>query len=456
MQLGCRFNLGRKSRTPDDACAFPFQHAECSSDEGFETYRQYMQRLACLNEDVGRSACQVPNQMRVLTFTSLFPNKVTPTNCIFVHQRMSHFARRRGNEVVAVAPVPYVPSWLPGSEYESFRRVPYQEQLGNLTTYHPRYPIVPRVSMPLHGWLMFLGSISLVRRLHREQRFDFIDAHYVYPDGFAAVLIGKCLGLPVIVSARGTDINLFPTFLLIRPMIRWTLQHVSGAISVCTPLQDAMLRLGLPPEKARVIGNGIDLERFRPVDSSMARRRLQLPEEARILVSVGGLIERKGFHFLIPALAKILPQHPTAKLCIIGEGPWRNKLESIISQHGLNGSVWLRGSQPNEELKFWYSAADVSCLTSSREGWPNVILESMACGTPVLATRVWGVPEVIVSPKLGVMVDQSVESIANGLDLALKKSWDRETIKYYAQQRTWDVVAAEVEEFFQSRLNGNS
>jgi teichuronic acid biosynthesis glycosyltransferase TuaC len=310
--------------------------------------------------------------------------------------------------------------------------------------------------MPLHGWLMFLGSLSLIRRLQREQQFDVIDAHYVYPDGFAAVLIGKTLGLPVIVSARGTDINLFPTFRSIRPMIRWTLQRVSGAISVCTPLQDAMLRLGLAPEKARVIGNGIDLERFHPVELSMARRRLQLPEEARILVSVGGLIERKGFHFLIPALAKILPQHPTAKLYIVGEGPWRNKLESIISQLGLKGSVRLIGSQANEQLKFWYSAADVSCLTSSREGWPNVILESMACGTPVVATRVWGVPEVIVSPELGIMVDQNVDSIANGLDLALKKSWDRSAVTHYAQQRTWDVVAAEVEQFFHSRLNGNS
>jgi glycosyltransferase involved in cell wall biosynthesis len=392
--------------------------------------------------------------MRVLTFTSLFPNKIQPTNCVFIHQRMSHFARRPGNEVVAVAPVPYAPPWLPSSDYQRISRVPSWEQIGNLLTYHPRYPLVPGISMPLHGCFMFAGSVRLVRRLHRENKFSFIDAHYVYPDGFAAVLLGKVLGLPVFVSARGTDINLFPTFRTIRPMIRWTLRRVAGAISVCTPLHEAMLQLGLPPEKGCVIGNGIDLERFQRVDSAVARKRLQLPENARILVAVGGLIERKGFHYLIPALAKILPQHPAVKLYIIGEGPWRKKLETLIVQHGLTGHVQLKGTQPNEELKFWYSAAQVSCLTSSREGWPNVLLESMACGTPAMATRVWGVPEVIVSPDLGIMVDQNVDSIAHGLDAALKERWDREKIRRFAGQRTWNVVAAEVEAFFRSRLNG--
>ena len=394
--------------------------------------------------------------MRVLTFTSLFPNKVQPTNCVFIHQRMSHFARRPGNEVVAVAPVPYAPAWLTWSDYQRISQVPPREQIGNLLTYHPRYPLVPGMSMPFHGWLMFASSLRLVRRLNRENKFAFIDAHYVYPDGFAAVLLGKALGLPVFVSARGTDINLFPTFRTIRPMIRWTLRRVAGAISVCTPLHEAMLRLGLPPEKGRVIGNGIDLERFQRVDSVAARQRLQLPENARILVAVGGLIERKGFHYLIPALANILPKHPAVRLYIIGEGPWRKKLEALIAQQGLTGRVQLKGTQANEELKFWYSAAEVSCLTSSREGWPNVLLESMACGTPAMATRVWGVPEVIVSPDLGIMVDQNVDSIAQGLDAALNRPWDRENIRRFAEQRTWDVVAAEVEAFFRSRLNGGA
>lgn len=394
--------------------------------------------------------------MRVLTYTSLFPNQLEPAHGVFIYQRMSHFARRDGNEVVVVAPVPYFPSWLPGEKWKIYSEVPRQEKIGNLTVYHPRYPLIPKISMPLHGWLMFLGSYTAVRRLCRQTQFDCIDAHYVYPDGFAAVLLGKIFKLPVILSARGTDMNLFPRFRTIRPMIRWTLQRVRGAIGVCTPLQDAMLASGLAPQNATVIGNGVDTTRFYSVDRVAARERLSIPQDAQVVVSVGGLIERKGFHFLIPALARIAPRYPGLKLYIVGAGEWEGKLQSMIKALGVRDRVFLTGPQPNEQLKLWYSAADISCLASSREGWPNVLLESMACGTPVVATRVWGTPEVITSPDLGVMVDQTSESIAAGLDLALSRTWHRDRIAQYARQRTWDVVAAEVERFFRSKLQSSA
>lgn len=390
--------------------------------------------------------------MRVLTFTSLFPNAVQPAHGIFIYQRMSHFARRPGNEVVAVAPVPYFPGWLKWPKGNGFGRVPLAETVGNLTVHHPRYPLLPKISMPAHGYLMYLGARRLVTRMHREAPFDFIDAHYVFPDGFAAVLLGKALGIPVIVSARGTDMNLFPSFRTIRPMIRWTLGRVAGAIAVCTPLQEVMLQTGLPPERARVIGNGVDPDRFHPVNPQEARRRLGVPLDAQAVVAVGGLVPRKGYHLLIPALAQLVPQHPKLKLYIVGEGPSRAKLQGLIDSLGLRDRVSLVGPRPNDELKYWYSAADVSALTSSREGWPNVILESMACGTPVVATRVWGTPEVIVSPQLGEMVEQSADSIAAGLQTALRRQWDRGVIANYARQRTWDKVAAEVEHFFRERV----
>ncbi len=391
--------------------------------------------------------------VKILTYTSLFPNHLEPEHGIFIYRRMSSFAARRGNSVVVVAPVPYYPAHLPGkAQWSIYSQVARCEKVGNLVVHHPRYFLLPRVAMALHGALMYLGTVSLVRHLHREQQFDCIDAHYVYPDGLAAVLIGRTLGIPVVVSARGTDINLFPTFSSIGPMIRWTLQRVAGAISVCTPLQDRMLDLGLNPRQARVIGNGVDLELFQPVGRATACRRLGIQSDQRVLISVGSLIPRKGFHLLIPAFARIAAQYPDAVLYIVGEGPYRQKLEEIIKQEGMAGRIALIGARTNSQLKDWYSAAHLSCLTSSREGWPNVVLESMACGTPVLATKVWGVPEIIKSPELGVMVEQDVTSIANGLAESLSRSWDRERIVAYAQRRTWDVVAAEVEDFIMQVL----
>ncbi len=383
--------------------------------------------------------------MRVLTFTSLFPNAADPVHGVFVYQRLAHLARRPGNLVRVVAPVPYFPSWLRASRWRAMSRVPRQETIGGLTIYHPYYPLLPKLSMPLHGLLMFVGSVSLVRRLHKRMNFDCIDAHYVYPDGFAAILLGKWLGLPVVVSARGTDINLFPSFRLIRPMILWTLERANGIVGVCSALKDAMVELGVPPDKILVIGNGVDLQRFQPRERTEARRKLGLPEDAHIVVAVGALIPRKGYQFLIPAVSAIAPQHPRLRLYIVGKGDFRGELEALARELGIPDRVYLVGNKPNEELAWWYSAADVTCLPSSREGWPNVLLESLACGTPVVATGVWGVPEVIVSPELGVIVHQDVRAIATGLEHALRKQWDRTALVEHARARTWEVVAAELE-----------
>jgi teichuronic acid biosynthesis glycosyltransferase TuaC len=390
--------------------------------------------------------------MRVLTFTSLFPNAGEPLLGVFVQQRMAHFAQRKGNNVTVVAPVAYFPSWLPFSRWENKRRIPAYENIRGLEVYHPRYPLIPKVSMLFQGYSMFAASLSVVRRLHGDRAFDCIDAHYVYPDGFAAVLLGKRLGLPVIVSARGTDMNLFPSFRLIRPMIRWTLENAAGTIGVCETLREAMVEMGASENHSTTIGNGIDLARFSPLDRQEARLRLGIPADAEVIVSVGALIPRKGYHFLIPALAKISSKHPNLRLYIIGEGESRSQLATLARANDVQDRVFLMGSKPNEDLRVWYSAADISCLVSSREGWANVLLESLACGTPVVATRVWGAPEVITSPELGVLVEQRVQPIADGLEVALRKQWDRELLIRYAASRTWDVVAKEVEVFLSERI----
>ena len=391
--------------------------------------------------------------MRVLTYTSMFPNAMHPVLGVFIYQRLSHFSQRPGNEVEVISPVPYFPRWLRFSRWQKQGLVPRQERVGGLTVHHPRYPLLPKVSMPLHGLLMFLGSWRLVSKLHRENPIDCIDGHFIYPDCFAAVLLGKLLKVPVVVSARGTDINLFPSFRTIRPMIRWTLSNAAGVISVSNSLGKAIADLGFPENRVRIIGNGIDPARFSPVDPFQARTRLNLPQTGPIVVSVGALIPRKGFHFLIPALARIAARFPGLRLYILGEGEYRAKLEAQARELGIHDHVFLPGNIPNEELRYWFSASTVSCLVSSREGWPNVLQESLACGTPVVATNLWGAPEVIVSSDLGLLVEQNVEAIAAALDVALNKSWDRAAIARHAGERTWEVVAKELNDYLSTIIS---
>jgi glycosyltransferase involved in cell wall biosynthesis len=292
--------------------------------------------------------------------------------------------------------------------------------------------------------------------LQREKQFDCIDAHFVYPDGFAAIRLGKKLGIPVVVSARGSDINLYSSFRVIRPMLRWTLMHADGAIAVSADLKNKMIALGIPESKIRVIPNGVDAERFQPRDAKSARKQLGLPEDGAIAVSVGSLIESKGHHLLIAAVAALAQSFPQLRLYILGEGTYRSTLEQLVREKKMQDRVFFFGTRPNEELPLWFSSADLSCLMSSREGWPNVVSEAFACGTPVLATRAGGIPEIINSPDLGMLAERNVQSIVVGLERALTKPWNRTEIARHSRSRSWDAVAAEVEAFLQSNIPAKS
>ena len=331
-------------------------------------------------------------------------------------------------------------------------KVPIEEEFDAIPVYHPRYFLIPKVSMPFHGFLMFVGAASCAGRLHSKERFDCIDAHYVYPDGFAAVLLGRHLGIPVVVSARGTDISVFPTFPLIRPMIRWTFQRTAGIVAVSSALKQAIQALGVPSCQIATIGNGIDLDRFHPVDRFSARQRLGIAPDAKVFLSVGNLVPVKGHEYLVRAIAQVATREPRAKLYIVGDGPLRASLEALTRTQRAECRIFLVGRKPNEEMKYWYGAADASCLASSREGWANVLLESLACGTPVVATRVWGTPEVVASDELGILTEQSVDALARAMVRALEKRWNAEAMIAYASTRTWDVVAQEFETFLSQRV----
>src|SRR5215468_5894119 len=239
--------------------------------------------------------------MNVLIFTSLYPNNIWPHHGVFVKERMTKFAQLEGCKAKVVAPVPYFPS-LKISRKVQFSQVVQREIIEGLEVYHPRYFMLPKVSMVLHGFLMFLFALPCVQKIQRDFQFDLIDAHYVYPDGFAAVLLGSFFKKPVAVSARGSDINLFARFPLIRRFLQYTLNKADRVIAVSQALKDAMIALHIPEEQIIVISNGVDTEKFCPFSKGEARRKLRLPHHKRILLSVGRLVPLKGFDLLIKAL----------------------------------------------------------------------------------------------------------------------------------------------------------
>ncbi|HZS72450.1 MAG TPA: glycosyltransferase [Candidatus Acidoferrum sp.] len=362
--------------------------------------------------------------------------------------------RTTRHSVEVVAPVPWAPPLYAGGRIQ-WRDVPRQEQMGGLPVHHPRYPLLPKVSMPLHARLMALGCMPLIRRLHAAQPFDLIDAHFIYPDGAAALRIGNALGIPTVVSARGSDIHFHPRFRFVRPQIRKALLGAAGRIAVCDALRDEMVRIAGASLTVRVIGNGVDLQRFFPLGRSEARQSLRIPANARALLCVASLVPVKGHELLLRAFQRVRAAIAESQLYLIGDGPLRSRLEDLAASLGLRDRVRFVGSCPNAHLRTWYSAADVTVLASSREGWPNVVLESLACGTPVVATRVWGTPEILRSPELGLLVEQTPESLAEGLQTALATRWDAAKLICYARQRDWRVVAGELQSYFQELLGSS-
>jgi glycosyltransferase involved in cell wall biosynthesis len=380
--------------------------------------------------------------LKVLTFSTLFPSSVRPSHGIFVETRLRELLKSGRIESRVVAPVPWFPSsdsrW---GEYAKFAATPAREQRNGIDVLHPRYLLLPKVGMTSAPLTLALGAKAAVQKLIDEGfDFDLIDAHYYYPDGVAAALLAKWFDKPLTITARGTDLNLIPQYPLPRRMIEWAARRAAGSIGVCAALMDVLRGWGHDPAKLHTLRNGVDLDRFRPLPQGQMRAELGVGGEP-LLLSVGHLIERKGHHIAIEALAELAQARPGVRLVIIGEGEERAALTALAARLGVADKVRLTGSLPNTELLKWYSAADVLLLCSSREGWANVLLESMACGTPVVATDIWGTPEVVAAPEAGRLVaERTGAAFAAGVQALLAAGVDRAATRRYAEGFSWQAT----------------
>jgi glycosyltransferase involved in cell wall biosynthesis len=389
---------------------------------------------------------------RLLVFATLFPHPGQPNAGVFIRERMFRVGRRL--PLAVVAPCPWFPfqSWLRRWK-PNFRpdAPPFEEQDG-FAVYHPRFFSVPGLCKSLDGFFMALGSYWTVRKLAREFRFDIIDAHFAYPDGYAAALLGRRFGKPVTITLRGTEVPLSKMPARAKRMAR-ALRDCSRIFSVSESLKSLAVSLGIPGEKIRVVGNGVDSEKFHPVDRQAARASLGIPADAKVLVSVGALVPRKGFHRVIEILPALLERHPDLLYLVVGgsspEGDIGEELKRQAARLGVAERMRFLGAMPSAELKTPLSAADVFVLSTSNEGWANVFLEAMACGLPVVTTDVGGNREVVRDESLGrILPFGDANALREALDEALKIDWDRQRIRQYAEDNDWDRrVEVLVEEF---------
>ena len=358
--------------------------------------------------------------MKLLVYSSLFPNRLEPHHGVFVKTRLLRYLERHGGSAAVVAPVPRSPPVGP-ARWTRYRHVPASEQIDGLSVAHPRFTSPPGFGDRWRGALMARSVRATLREHVRRFQPDVLDVHYAYPDGVAACLLrdelSDVLGrrLPLVLTCRGTDLNLIPSLPTVRPLVAEALQTADHVVCVAEALRKVALDLGAAPEQVTTLRNGVDLEHFHPGSKVAARRILGLDEGTRYVLCVGHLVERKGQHKLIRAFAREFGKAPRpTELLLVGGGD-QEALRQVAREAAIDHLVRFVGPVSPRELPAWYQAADVQVLASSREGWANVVLEGLACGLPIIATRVWGTPEIINGCAAGLLVDATEDGLAGGL-----------------------------------------
>jgi glycosyltransferase involved in cell wall biosynthesis len=373
--------------------------------------------------------------MKVLVITSLYPNPVKPIFGNFVRERIR---RLKGHaEIKVLAPVPIA---CCGTKEHEVPKVEYRD---TLEVHHPRFVVIPKVLKWTDGVLFALSIVGTCLRLKRSFDPDIIDAHWAYPDGFAAYLIGRILRRPVVVTVRGSDVNVFMEERIRGYLIRCYLRRVSKVIAVSSALKERLRQHGIPPERVVVIRNGVDTTEFSVGDLEEARKELGLDPRGKIVLYVGNLVPIKGADILLDAFSSI--HDPENRLIFVGNGPMRQAMEQKIRRLPAEVSrrIMFVGAQSRELIPVWITAADVLCIPSRNEGLPNVALEAMACGRPVVATRVGGIEEIITTPEVGIIApSENGAALAQALDRALCAKWNSQVIRQHAERFSWDESVA--------------
>jgi teichuronic acid biosynthesis glycosyltransferase TuaC len=380
--------------------------------------------------------------MRVLALTTIFPNALNPRYAPYTRQQAVALSRRCDLRVMGLVP------WFPGTRLLSrwshwgkdFTALPAREVIDGLTVEHPRCLRVPRVGLPLSAATYAASLLPVLARARHE--IDALFATFVYPDGVAAVALGRMLGIPAVVQAIGSDVNVIAQQPAPQRQLRWALPRAGGVVAVSAPLADELARLGARRDRLAVIPTGLDRGLFRPRDRWSARAELGEPADARLVLFVGRLVEEKGLPELLDAFERLVAEDPRRRLAVIGEGPARGLVEQRAS---LQGHLRLVGECEMPQIATWLAACDLLALPSHREGTPNVILEALGSGRRVVATRVGGIPALVRGPAQGELVPpRDPAALAAAIARVLAAPADPEQVAQSAEILSWDENARRV------------
>ena len=356
--------------------------------------------------------------MRLLFLTNVFPNPWQPAKGSFNLSMVRALAKQ--HSVRVVSPVAWVDEWNALSSGESALGAKSRRlDLDGLDVVYPRYYYPPKVLRTGYGWFLWHSVRSTVLASLDEHRPDAVISYWAHPDGAVALRAARLAGVPAVVIVGGSDVLLLTGHRGRRRRILDVLHTADAVVTVSRHLMTKVLALGVPPEKVHVVYRGVDRELFSPGDRLAARRRLGIPPERKMVLWVGRMVPVKGLDVLLEACKRLQRQGIEPLVHLLGDGPLRTTLVARGRYLGLKNVVFSDGAVSQNDLPTWYRAADLTVLPSRSEGVPNVLLESLACGTPFVASAVGGVPEIGGKDRSGLVAADDPEALAEAMQRAL-------------------------------------
>lgn len=375
--------------------------------------------------------------LRVLTLATLFPDVSRPRFGPFVERQTLGLAAHPDVELRVIAPVG-LPPWPLSklSHYRALSDLPRREKWKGLDVYRPRFLHIPGTQGRFDPAMLARALLPILQGLRHEFPFNVIDAEFFFPDGPAAVDLGKALRVPVSIKARGADIHYWGKQLATRGQVSRAGRQANGLLAVSSAIKADMVAMGMPENRILVHHTGVDLTVFKPVDRLAAKAALNVV--GPLIASVGALIPRKGQGLVVDAL----PALPGTTLVLIGAGSDRAALEARAVAQGVVDRVRFTGAIGHEELARWLGAADAMVLASASEGLANAWVEALACGTPIVITDVGGAREVIDGSDAGHLVPPDSRAIAEAVADLIENPRDSKAVRKAAERFTWEANTA--------------
>ncbi|HEV7233444.1 MAG TPA: glycosyltransferase [Sphingorhabdus sp.] len=377
--------------------------------------------------------------MRILTLSTLFPATSRPNFGIFVERQTAALTSVPDFAVTVINPVGIAP-WPLGQS--ALKALPLKEQWGELDVYRPRFTAIPKIGGRLNPVAIARAVLPLAKRLHADIGFDLIDAEFFYPDGPAAMRLSDALGIPFTVKARGADIHHWGMQPGCAEQLLRAADRAAGLLAVSGALKADMAALGMDADKIMVHYTGLDQSRFVPRDR--AAEKVKLGITGPLILSVGALIPRKNQHLLIAAL----PELPDAMLMLAGQGECESDYRALAQRLGVADRVSFLGNVPHDDLPALFAAADVMALVSESEGLANAWVEALACGTPIVASDVGGIRELVKDASAGRIVGRTPEAVAAAVKDLLANPPAHDAVAANVSAFSWDENARALAEFF--------